>query len=763
MPSRRQRSAAAEKARQKVLAESLIRLSGGVESLTLTHALLGDDGAKRLTDALLANHTVRWLHLDDNRIGNAGASALAEVLAGNTGLRVLDLDFNVIQDDGAGALAAALLTNRSLQELDLHFNSIGSAGAVSLAEALETNRSLQSISLHGNAIGDVGAGRLAQALQKNAALRVLHLGEAAIGNDGASQLAEALETNRVLSELHLENNQIGDAGAISLARVVLSNPVLAELWLLQNEIGAAGAWELSKCLRKPGNLRKLGLTINQVNDSEKADILTDLTKRHVLRRAAKHLSGGAACLDLDNQKLGDDGVEELIDDIRSNSNLKELNLKKNGISDAGVEQLAQALSTCANMEKISLAGNDIGDAGASKIALVLDMPHTKVVHLDTLAPKISKVRELDLEHNLIGDVGAMKLAEALEKNDTLERLSLNGNVISDVAITRLELARENSCSLRELTLEEQLEPSEIALSRKSTPDNFKVLDPNEQEPAGYIIELTKEKFGIGDLRLEGNVVGSNLAGLKGPSVSLHNEWLPDVLEHHEGDGEESPDGGLSPSQSAALSSFPSLPDDGASGVESIKPAGHCHMVSTTVKEGLLSMSPPPSMPDHSLPDPFSLEDQDDHRSGIVSIPTTGQPDMGFFHPAPPLPSLQDHAARDAEAGLSAGRCDGGLTTASSTFNERPIESADEADEDVCSADGLQCGHYQESNLRMGDHMPNLDEVPNLDQVSESVQLPQSSEAPFAFGVWSPAFHAVGDDDSHWQEAVDISIPKTMSL
>jgi len=111
MPSRRQRSAAAEKARQKVLAESLIRLSGGVESLTLTHALLGDDGAKRLTDALLANHTVRWLHLDDNRIGNAGASALAEVLAGNTGLRVLDLDFNVIQDDGAGALAAALLTN----------------------------------------------------------------------------------------------------------------------------------------------------------------------------------------------------------------------------------------------------------------------------------------------------------------------------------------------------------------------------------------------------------------------------------------------------------------------------------------------------------------------------------------------------------------------------------------------------------------------------------------------------------------------------
>lgn len=644
---RRQPDIDVEKRRQKVLAEALIRISGGAESLTLTHAQLGDDGAKRLAEALEnqisdTESKVRWIHLDNNAIGDPGAECLGRVLASDTGIRVLDLDVNVISDLGAAAIASSLTSNNTLQELDLHFNNIGSAGAQNFAKALEVNCSLQTLSLHGNPIGDAGAASLAEALHANKTLRVLQLGSAGIGDEGATAFAKALEHNRTLWALHLESNQIGDEGAISLSKVMALNTVLGELWLLHNDIGEVGARELSQGLRKPGNLRRFGISIRtQTSAQSKSSLLDAFGKRHTLRRAERDLSDGAERLCLDGKKLGDEGISELMDNIPEKSQLKELHLKKNCISDKGIDHLCSALEKCTNMEKLSLGGNCISDVGVKALAQALN--RSKKNDLDELdGIEMPRVRELDLENNSIGDIGAIRLAEVVENGVGLEKLCLNGNQIGNEAVYRLELARENSSIMREMSLDRQVS----SVSGDNSKGDNSTGRRNSKRRVFSIDDLDTDRvFGQRpDAEDVSNVPAPMPAVNDGGVRGVHDEGDDGRLAIHGGDDDD-PDGGDGPftprdDSVFAATPLPSLPDDDNVSIMSIKAAGRLDLGATVNMSS--SSQPAPldaddPMPDCGEPAPFDADEP---------MPYYGEP--APLHADDPMPDSGEPAPIDGD-------------------------------------------------------------------------------------------------------------------
>ncbi|MFN8912341.1 MAG: hypothetical protein ACK5V4_06185 [Alphaproteobacteria bacterium] len=108
-------------------------------SLTLSWKNIGDDGAKKIADALKENTSLTSLYLSNNNIGPVGAQYIAEALKHNTSLTQLSLRSNNIGDDGAKAIAEALKHNTSLTQLSLRYNKISADGSKALEKAIKNN------------------------------------------------------------------------------------------------------------------------------------------------------------------------------------------------------------------------------------------------------------------------------------------------------------------------------------------------------------------------------------------------------------------------------------------------------------------------------------------------------------------------------------------------------------------------------------------------------------------------------------------------
>ena len=68
----------------------------------------------------------------------------------NTGLRGLDLSWNGFANDGARAVSQALIANNSLHDLDLSCNRINLEGALCIGEALGKNHTLKVLKVSSN-------------------------------------------------------------------------------------------------------------------------------------------------------------------------------------------------------------------------------------------------------------------------------------------------------------------------------------------------------------------------------------------------------------------------------------------------------------------------------------------------------------------------------------------------------------------------------------------------------------------------------------
>jgi hypothetical protein len=163
-------------------------------------------------------------------------------------------------------------------------------------------------------------------------LRRLELGDCWIGDDGAEQLAAALLarldagfTPAGLEALVLRRNNITAAGTRALAAALARPDVCPKLALLDldmNSVGAAGAEALAVALATNTALEMLYLGSNGV----RADGAL------ALGRALAAPACTLRCLDLNNNRLGIEGVGVLAQALRTNVALTSLCLAFNGLA-----------------------------------------------------------------------------------------------------------------------------------------------------------------------------------------------------------------------------------------------------------------------------------------------------------------------------------------------------------------------------------------------------------------------------------------------
>ena len=214
-------------------------------------------------------------------------------------------------------------------------------------------------------------------------------------------------------------------------------------------IGTEGANHFASYLKKNPSLQSFCLKQNDVTNEGLFAILDGLRFNTHLKEldlssnpfdshcapALSHFLKHTTTLRLlslnDIARLGDTGIRELAQGIASNSSLKILSLKSCSIASVGGRHLSSALSHNSSIEKLYLSGNYGWGSGATDI-------------LCRVLKANSQVRTLHLSNCGIGDEGAVYMADLLRINTTLLDVSLKQNEITDAGGIHLAGAIANN-------------------------------------------------------------------------------------------------------------------------------------------------------------------------------------------------------------------------------------------------------------------------------------------------------------------------------
>jgi len=100
--------------------------------------------------------------------------------------------------------------------------------------------------------------------------------------------------------------------------------------------------------------------------------------------------------------------------IQNNATVTALDLSRNSLTDVFCPILMDSLKLNKSVRDLNLSENWIGDLGASQIAEGITLCQLKLIHID-------------LQWNLIGEEGGKRLAEAIKSSEILQSLYLVGN------------------------------------------------------------------------------------------------------------------------------------------------------------------------------------------------------------------------------------------------------------------------------------------------------------------------------------------------
>ncbi|MFZ6873798.1 hypothetical protein ACO0LF_17200 [Undibacterium sp. Di27W] len=304
----------------------------------------------------------------------------------------------------------------------------------------------------------------------------LDLCKQSLGTDHCLSITKALEHNTQVRSLMLGTDAIGDAGAAAVAGLASVNPHLEVLYLGCNNIGPAGALALGNTLAASApNITGLWLKRNPLGSEGAANIAHMLRSNQQLR-----------VLDLVNTDLRASGVQAIVDALCSdNHSLQSLYLSGNGLEVSSAADLAHLLREAPHIKALYLSVNRLGDEGALLLAGALRDNHT--LHTLELASNgisqqgasalldaaiYSSLQSLNLGYapstrvlgaqaNCMGDDGAVQVAHLIGASATLRKLNVTRNSISRHGHTVLFDAALRSMQLTQLSTDRRL-PDELS-------------------------------------------------------------------------------------------------------------------------------------------------------------------------------------------------------------------------------------------------------------------------------------------------------------
>mmetsp|Transcript_158590 Transcript_158590/g.280071 ORF Transcript_158590/g.280071 Transcript_158590/m.280071 type:complete len:639 (-) Transcript_158590:31-1947(-) len=243
-------------------------------------------------------------------------------------------------------------------------------------------------------------------------LQILDLSYNLLQDDHVHELVDALETTKAagatgLEKLMLRSNYIGNGAGFALGHL-MRNPAGSKLYSLDlrtNRVEAEGACAMLAALQEHRRMREMRVGYNRQNarqDLETARLATILLQKALSTNSRNQLE----LLDLNNVRVGDEGISRMAIALSLNMLLKTLCLAFNSIGSKGAEALATALEHNVTLEILDIRDNEVGDEGAQALANSL---------------KLNRVlKDLRLARNNIGNVGALALMSAVHVSSQLK-------------------------------------------------------------------------------------------------------------------------------------------------------------------------------------------------------------------------------------------------------------------------------------------------------------------------------------------------------
>uniref|UniRef100_A0A7S3L0Z0 Uncharacterized protein n=1 Tax=Amphora coffeiformis TaxID=265554 RepID=A0A7S3L0Z0_9STRA len=168
--------------------------------------------------------------------------------------------------------------------------------------------SLTVLNLNHRYMGNDGAKAVARALVNNTAVLVIFLQHNLLGPSGVQALVNALQGHERLTHLYLDYNNLGDESCPALAQLLTSCPALQVLKVADNAIGCHGIETITRSALCQPNL------------------------------PLQYLS-------LQNNALGRTGMKALCEALRTNQNLRWLDVRCNKIHPQHYGQVTEAWTT----------------------------------------------------------------------------------------------------------------------------------------------------------------------------------------------------------------------------------------------------------------------------------------------------------------------------------------------------------------------------------------------------------------------------------
>ena len=133
------------------------------------------------------------------------------------------------------------------------------------------------------------------------------------------------------------------------------------------------------------------------------------------------------------------GTSTFVEQLKSNSTLKILDLSGCGLNSPSAESLAGPLSTNTHLEELNISHNaEIGEGGIQRLMRALRFNQG--------------LKKLDLTACKLTAHSAMRLAGALRANRHLEELNISGNALRDGGVQYVACALQVNCHLKRLEL-----------------------------------------------------------------------------------------------------------------------------------------------------------------------------------------------------------------------------------------------------------------------------------------------------------------------
>ncbi|KAL2094120.1 hypothetical protein ACEWY4_011432 [Coilia grayii] len=424
----------------------MINRSPALRELSLENSGLKLDFAVKMACAIKdsSNSALQIINLSANQIEDKGVSALSQHLDKLPhGLTQLHLSRVALSPKGLGNLATALVQSTMLCDSLTHLDLSGNPGCMATEETatlckfLSKPNTLFFLDLSGTdcpldtLFVSLSAGRCSR-------LRHLNLSRNAFTHRKVREVTRSVrDFFSKASELHymgLAGTKLPPEALRLLLQGLATNNRLSglELDISGCELRSAGAQVIQEHIFEAKAISSLDLSSNGF-ENDMVTLVLALGRSHSIRHLA--LGGNFAM----KSRALTDVLQRIVHLIQE----EECPLESLSVCDSklktGTTILINSLASNANLSRIDISGNLIGDTGAKMLA--------KALIINT------RLKSLAWDRNSVTAKGYLDVANALEKNTTLQRMSLP---IGDVCLsyrssperTEEAMQRIHACLLR---------------------------------------------------------------------------------------------------------------------------------------------------------------------------------------------------------------------------------------------------------------------------------------------------------------------------